>query len=243
MKIIREQSISFNERGLAGVENDLYIKLDSALAKWLRDFQGARLSTFLFIALSEAHVCADNTPPPTLKAIVQGTGYSPRAVLYAVQWLEQNNFVMQGEPSKRGAKTYRPKAFAWFGSYAKTAHYANCIPTQSVVVDGSPPQESENISSEEEEQQQQTRRILHGAGIIGAPVDRLSSVKPDIAQAWADWITAVPEGIRNPQGIAVSVLSTDPNAVPPQKKTTTPKREPRMSGGFIEKHRKGKRDD
>lgn len=223
IQVIREQRISYDERGLADVEDDLYIKLDSTLTEWLKTLQGAKLSTFLFIALNEARVCAGKAKPVTRKQIVIGTGYKERAVMYAVQWLEENEFITQAEPSAKGEKTYRPKAFAWFGRGAKNAPPgtvqpdappANRAPLQSYDDDVHLSSSSdESTSSSIMHARMQT---LASGGCEGINVEWFAERLDDQqAQTLADWCKQNPDGKRNPWGYAYFWVKDHPHSLPP----------------------------
>lgn len=215
INLVREQTISYDERGLADVHDDLYIKVDTALADHLRELKGARLSVFIYISLHEAHIWQQQAAPVTLQTIAEATGYDYRTVWYTVKWLEQHEFISESEPTRQGAKTYRPKAFAWFG-HAMKKHQTpeNFQAMKPVVVGTEKPPEGE-IASRQQQQSARTREIFQSAGIVGRSLDRLGDVPAETAQAWADWIGSEPRGVRNPQGIAVSALSENPQAEPP----------------------------
>lgn len=239
IQLVRKQTIAFTESGLSEVHDDLYIKLESDLAGWLRELKGARLSTFICIALQEARVCAEQGSPATLTDIAQATGYDERTVLYTVQWLKQHDFISEGQPIGQ-MKTYRPHAFAWFGGVKKVHRGEVFTPPKSVVVDGIdiPPGVEAN---QQQQQQAPAREILQAAGIVGKSLERLDAVSVENARIWADWIADPPLNVRNPQGIAVAVLSGDPEAEPPGRKPTAAQRKFHVQGAGIERFLAGKK--
>lgn len=226
ISIVRQQSIAYDEKGLSSVHDDLYIKLEADLLDWLRHLDGAKFSAFMFIALQEAYVCANIGDPATIPSIVAGTPYGERAVRYAVKWLLQNEFITEGEPTANGAKTYRPKAFAWFGNHRRSAIFAdpplqpvadpaNCRPLQrhddDVLIDSI--SESLKTSSSFMEA---TRAFLARAQVKGKNLDRLAAkVAPALAEQWAEWVESKPRGFTNPGGYCFSQLDEDPQAKPP----------------------------
>ena len=237
-QIVHEKRIAYNERGVAAVEDDLYIKLDAALADWLQMLDGAKLSTFIFISLREAQVCTDKCAPATIYDILEGIPYEERAIRSAVKWLIENSFVCEAGVTQNNKKTYRPGAYAWFAKRqtsktgaprsAKNADSAFCRPLHSVVVDEL---DSKNNISERKQQQTEpaARKILKACGIFGKALISLSeSVSAEIATEWREWIQSAPKGFRNPQGLMISALLADPDAQPPR--TLIPAETPRRKG-------------
>lgn len=253
IQVVREQSIAYTESGLSEVRDDLYIKLESDLADWLSTLKGVKLSTFIFIALREAYVCADKGGPATIHSIVAETAYEERAVRYAVDWLLEHEFIAESDPLPTRQRTYRVKAFAWFGKTAKNAtpsvESANCSRLQPVVVVERPNSIVPNHYQGNASQQQSeggvggdsaARDILQSCGIVGASLDRLSAVDENTALAWSEWIAAPPLGVRNPQGIAVSALTRDVSAMPPVLTAEKKKRAPRFQGDLLERFKENK---
>lgn len=241
--VIREQSIAYTESGLSEVKDDLYIKLEADLADWLRELQGVRLSAFLFISLNDAFVCVGKGDPSTLKCIASGTGYSERAVLYAVQWLAEHEFITESETLESGAKTYRPKAYAWFGRMrehpAKISPPANCTPLQSHEMNDDVP--INNSIKASSSFMKENARLFAEAGFEGVNISRLSEKVTDLAivRAWCDYVKTNPAQKDNPHGYAYVCLMDNPNALPlePKKKKKERKREYRAQGPMVEKMR------
>jgi hypothetical protein len=226
-QIVREQRIAYNERGLAGVEDGAYIKIEAALTDWIVRMRGAKLSTFVFISLTEANVCLGRAEAPTAMDISIATGYTKRATNYALRWLEKNEFVAQGEPNKEGYPTYRPKAFAFFG---KPRRWETHFPPREKIPSGKSHDMNDEVLNDYSHKESfiheegeisrlesESHRIFQKAGIAGKNLILLSErVVPEIAQAWADWLGVVDRKRWTlPEGYCFKQLIGNPSARPP----------------------------
>jgi hypothetical protein len=115
VEAVREQRVSVSADGSSFGWDDYYIKLKLAFRKKaLRDLRGAPLSAFLCLAL---HVDKSGVAHPGIKRISDETGYSRRAVIDALEYLESQMHLLEKLPSETGAVSrYRVQGYAWFGN-------------------------------------------------------------------------------------------------------------------------------
>ena len=115
VEAVREQRVSVSASGSAFCWDDFYIKVKLAFRKQaLRKLRGVPLSVFLCLAL---HVDGEGVAHPGVKRICDETGYSQRAVIDALAFLDEEMHLLEKLPSDTGAVSrYRVNGYAWFGN-------------------------------------------------------------------------------------------------------------------------------
>ena len=237
LQVIREQRIGFGDLGQESQSDQVYIKILASFGEVLRYLKGARLSTFLCVALHESQIVLGASPALTLSSIQVTTGYSRPAIIESLDELVARRLIEElAERGEAGEKQYRVCAYAWFGDKRTPAKGKESLPPsaeskKTLLAKKSFPIVVVDINTTPllgDHQQQQnlfaaTKKLFSQAGVCEPVLSRLSErVELEIAREWCEWLEDAPEEFTNPIGFMVKQLLADPRARPqPRKKRGT----------------------
>jgi hypothetical protein len=215
--------------GLPRVSDRRFIKLSVVVRDSLHPLKGARLSTFLALAVNEAEMSLGSPHGLPVPAIADQTGYGLRATRYALAYLCEHGFATKLEArGERDASLYRVSAFAWFGNpppdgTRNTARKCTLVGKCQGVHSSAPVVviNTRSISNSGEDKQQQahstaSRAIFAAVAVGGPPLEKLArTVASELARAWTERLAYAPESFRDPVGYMIAHLSHDPTEPPP----------------------------
>lgn len=259
IEIIRESADGFTHQGHSVSYTETYLKVRRSFRRHaLKVLKGAPLSIFWEIALSDEPldiptICEDTgyTSPTTVCAaldflverrFIEEIGKSGwhgaklyRAIGYTWSGSDRN-----APPDVVATESRIPNNGIWNSTLENEVRLTKTgirraksgIRPRIVVVDSLVQNSKESSLRKQQQTTTKTRKLLQDCGIFGKPLIRLSEIiDVETAQAWLDWRAEAPSYLRNPVGVIVNALLTDPTSKPPTKsKEEQPRRRPVITG-------------